>query len=273
MSSDPALVVRGRGDHAATPALADASTRNRMLRALPAEEVARLRSLLEPVAIAPLQRLAEPGQALEHVWFPETAIVSVVRCMRDGSLIEAGTVGREGVAGLAVLLGEPWTPSALIGQVPGRCLRAPFDLLGAALPTLPALDGRIRRAALAFLDQVAQGVACNTLHTVEQRCARWLLTAHDGVDGDEFHLTHEALAQMLAVRRAGVTEAALALQRAGVIRYWRGHVHVLDRAGLEGASCECYAVVRAHRTRLLGPGHAHDASDGARDLMAGQLPD
>lgn len=231
---------------------AQAVQRNRLLRALPVGEYAWLLPQLEPFTLAPMQVLTDVGRPLSYVYFPETAVISVLRRMRDGTLIEAGAVGREGMAGLPALFGVAWSPSTIAGQVPGTCLRMSAAALCAALPELPALAGLLQRYALAFVDQIEQTIACNSLHSVEQRCTRWLLMAHDRVGGDEFHLTHEVLARMLAVRRAGVTGAALALQRAGLIAYSRGRVTILDRAGLEAVACECHAVTRAHAERLLG---------------------
>ncbi len=242
---------------AAVPAARDAppapvrEPRNWILRALPPSEYVRLRPHLETVEISALERLAEAEAPLPYAWFPETGSLSVVRCLRGGLAIEAATVGCEGMAGLEALIDDAWTPAALVGQLPGRCLRVPIERLRAALPALPTLRTLLHRCALAYVDQLEQAVACNAMHSVERRCARWLLAAHDRVDGHELHLTHEVLAQMLAVRRAGVTAAALALQQAGLIRYSRGHVTVLDRAGLEAAACECYGVLRAHQARLL----------------------
>jgi CRP-like cAMP-binding protein len=231
-----------------------AEPRNEVLRALPPDEYARLLPHLEPCAVAPLDVLADAERPLGHVYFPETAIVSVLRRTRDGTLIEAYAVGRDGVVGLPSLLGDPGSPAGtVLGEVPGTCRRVALGTLRGMLPELPALNRLARRLVLALLDQVQQAVACSSLHTVEQRCARWLLMTHDRVGGDEFLLTHEILAQMLAVRRAGVTEAAGVLQRAGLVTYSRGRVRVLDRAGLEAAACECYAVVRAHADRLLEP--------------------
>jgi CRP-like cAMP-binding protein len=165
------------------------------------------------------------------------------------------------MVGLAVLLGDPWSPASVVAQVPGLCLRIPFHQLQALLPQLPSLAALLHRWALAFMDQLAQAIVCNGLHSVDRRCARWLVAAHDRVDGDTFLLTHEALANVLAVRRAGVTEAALALQRAGLIAYGRGRVTVVDRAGLEAAACECYGVGRANLERRLG--HPAGAARGS----------
>src|SRR5688500_2923792 len=174
--------------------------------------------------------------------------------MRDGTLIEAYAVGCDGMVGIPNLLGDPGSPAGVVlGEVPGTCRRVALGTLRAMLPELPELEAMLRRLTLALLDEVQQAVACNSLHSVERRCARWLLMTHDRVGGDEFVLTHEVLAQMLAVRRAGVTVAAGALQRAGYISYSRGRMRICDRAGLEGAVCECYAQVRGHLRRLLGP--------------------
>jgi CRP-like cAMP-binding protein len=230
---------------------APATTHNRVLLALPPEELALIAPHLERVTIAALEVLAEADVRLEHVFFPETAVVSAVRRTHDGTTIETGIVGREGMAGIAVILGSDWSPAVLMGQMPGTVLRMPIEAMRELLPALPALSDLLRRFALAFLDQCGQTIVCNSLHQLEQRCARWLLSAHDHVDGNELHLTHSVLAQMLAVRRAGVTMAALALQRAGLIRYSRGRIQIMDRAGLEAASCECYATVRGHLERLL----------------------
>jgi CRP-like cAMP-binding protein len=245
----------GASDAGASDAggLVPVAPRNEVLRALPADEFARLLPHLEPYAVAPLDVLADAERPLRHAYFPETGLISVLRRMRDGTLIEAYAVGRDGMVGIPHLLGDPGSPAGtVLGEVPGTCRRITFAALRALLPGLPTLERLLQRRLLALLDEVQQAVACNSLHTVEQRCARWLLQTRDRVGGDEFLLTHEVLAQMLAVRRAGVTVAAGALQKAGLITYSRGRVRVLDRAGLEAAACECYAVVRAHTGRLLG---------------------
>jgi CRP-like cAMP-binding protein len=235
-------------------ALSDArgAERNRLLRAIPDDEYARLQPYLEPFQLEPMQILTEPGERIEHVYFPQTGIVSVLRRMRDGTLIEVITIGREGMAGIAVTLGDPESSLVISGQVPGASGRVDAEAFTDLLPNLPRLEELLRRYALTVFEQTSQSLACNSLHSIEQRCARWLLMTHDRVDGDEFILTHEILAQMLAVRRAGVTEAAGALQRAGVISYTRGRITIRDRAGLERFACECYGAVRDQFDRLLG---------------------
>ena len=226
--------------------------RNRLLQAAPADEYDRLRPYLEPVAIVPLQLLADIGEPIRHVYFPETGIISLLSRAADGTLVENGTVGFEGMVGSPLVLGVEWTPAVILGEVAGLSWRLDAATFVRLLPTLPALEALARRHFVYFLAQVSQSLACNSLHPIEKRCARWLLMTHDRVGGDTFELTHEVLAQMLAVRRAGVSGAAHALRRRGLIGYSRGKVTVTDRAGLEAAACECYGIVRDHRARLLG---------------------
>lgn len=227
--------------------------RNHLLRNIPSDEYARIRPSLEPFQVKVMEVFADLGDPVRYVIFPGTSVISLVRRTKEGAMIENGTIGREGMAGMEVTQGVEWALSITTGQVPGDALRMPARDFVAALPGLPTLEKLLRRYNAYFLSQVAQSLTCNSMHPVEQRCARWMLMTQDRVGGDTFQLTHEVLSQMLAVRRAGVTESAVALQRAGYIKYSRGIVRVLDRAGLEGAACECYGVVRTHRDRLLGP--------------------
>ena len=227
--------------------------RNHLLRNIPAEEYARIRPSLEPFQVKVMEMYADLGDPVRYVIFPGTAVISLVRRTKEGAMIENGTIGREGMVGMEVTQGVEWALSITTGQVPGDALRMPARDFVAALPGLPELEKLLRRYNAYFLSQVAQSLTCNSMHPVEQRCARWMLMTQDRVGGDTFQLTHEVLSQMLAVRRAGVTESAVALQRAGHIRYSRGTVTILNRAGLESASCECYGIVRSHRDRLLGP--------------------
>ena len=239
-----------------SPAGTSATTgvgRNLLLRAIPAEEYARLLPHLEPFALEPMQLLAERGDPISHVHFPETGIVSLLSRLADGTLIENGTVGSEGMSGLPLLLGVEWSPVVITGQVPGLSRRVEAATFRELLPTLPVLDALLRRYVVYFLAQMSQSLACNSAHTVEQRCARWLLMTHDRVPGDQFVLTHEVLAQMLAVRRAGVSVAADAMRTRGLIQYSRGRITVTDRAGLEAMACECYGIVRRQRDALVGP--------------------
>ena len=234
------------------PAAGGSALRNRLLLALPADELELLRTHLEPCQLEPLQLLVDGNAPITHVYFPDSGIISVLSRLDDGTLIENGTVGYEGMAGLPLVLGVDWTPSVILGQVPGTSHRVAAAAFRELLPSLPTLTNLLHRYVDDVLAQVSQSLACNSLHSVDQRCARWLLMTDDRVAGSEFLLNHEVLAQMLAVRRAGVSEAAGALQRAGLIRYARGRVTVVNRAGLEAASCECYGVIRAQRQQLLG---------------------
>ena len=240
-------------DRTTDAAPATSTGRNLLLRAIPADEYARLLPHLQPFALEPMQLLAERNDAIPHVHFPETGIVSLLSRLDDGTLIENGTVGCEGMAGLPLLLGVEWTPVVITGQVPGLSRRVDAATFRALLPTLPALETLLRRYAVYFMAQVSQSLACNSAHTVEQRCARWLLMTHDRVPGDQFTLTHDVLAQMLAVRRAGVSVAADAMRTRGLIQYSRGRITVTDRAGLEAVACECYGMVRQQRDAIIGP--------------------
>lgn len=226
---------------------------NRLLGMIPSEEYERLQPDLEQVDM-PLQHvIAEANERVRHVYFPQRGMLSVVTVMKDGSGVEAATVGREGFAGLPVFLGTTTTPARLIVQLRGAARRIEASRFAALVQDSPAFEAVLRRYTLSLLQQVSQSAACNTLHTVDKRCSRWLLMCHDRAGEDEFLLTQEFLAQMLGVRRAGVTMAAGALQRRGFIRYSRGRIRILDRAGLEQFTCECYAAIRRSEIALLSP--------------------
>jgi CRP-like cAMP-binding protein len=229
----------------------DGVHRNRLLAALPPDDLARSWPHLESVRLEQRQVLFDAEEPIRHVYFPETAVVSVVSMLREGGVVEVGTTGCEGMAGLAVFLGDDTPSTRVFAQIPGTALRMDAEAFSRVAGTPGPLHRVMLRFTQAFLTQVAQTAACNAAHLVAQRCARWLLMTHDRVDGDDFPLTHEFLAVMLAVRRAGVTVAMGALQDAGLVRYRRSRVAIRDRAGLEAASCECYGVVQAHYDRLL----------------------
>jgi CRP-like cAMP-binding protein len=233
----------------ATPA----APRNRLLAALPPEVLAALWPRLEPVEL-PLRRvLHTAGEPITAVYFPETGYASALAYMEDGDAAEVGLVGREGMVGLPVLLGAECDDIEAMVQCPGTALRMGAAAFRDELERTPAFRTLLLRYALVHHGQVARTAACNGRHPIEQRLARWLLMAHDRSEGDEFPMTHEFLSMMLGVRRAGVTVAAGALQRAGLIRYERGRMEIADRAGLEAAACECYGVVRRAYDGLLGP--------------------
>jgi CRP-like cAMP-binding protein len=231
---------------------ADGAGGNRILTGLSAREFQRLEPSLTPVALELKDRLLDRGETIGTVYFPETAVVSFLTRMDDGSMIEIATIGNEGLVGVPVFLGAQSMGARDFYQVqvPGRALAMETKTFVEITGRDP-FRGLILRYAQALFSQVTQQVACNGLHSVEERCSRWLLLTHDRVGSDEFLLTQEFLAQMLGVRRASVSVAAGILQKAGFIRYSRGRVTVLDREGLEQSSCECYGIIRAEFDRLL----------------------
>jgi CRP-like cAMP-binding protein len=225
--------------------------RNRILDRLPRRELARIRKALTEIDAAIRGQIYEPNKPFEHVYFPETAIASVVNVLEDGSEIEVATVGYEGMVGLPVFFGTNQSPARSFWQVAGSAFRLDAAFLEKEKRSGSPLAAALGLYTQGFFAQIAQSVTCNRLHNLEQRCARWLLMTHDRVDGNEFSLTQEFLAVMLGVRRAGVSVAAGTLQDAGLIRYRRGSIRVVDRAGLEAAACECYGVVRGQFDRLF----------------------
>jgi CRP-like cAMP-binding protein len=226
---------------------------NRILAGLPAPDREAVFSVATRVPLEFGANIYREGEPIREVYFPDRGVISMVNTMADGTTIEVGTIGREGAAGLGLFLGVSSVTGHTFVQVAGdgwKIDEAPFRDL---LQKRGALSARLGRYTQGLFTQVAQSAACNRAHPVEQRCARWLLMTHDRVDGDEFPLTQEFLAQMLGVRRAGVSEAASALQRTGCISYTRGSIRILDRARLETASCECHLVVQREFDRLLAP--------------------
>jgi len=235
-----------------------AAEQNYLLRLLDRESPALYEQMLpsmETVTLAVRDVLYAPGVPMSHVYFPQTSVCSIVKVMADGRKVEVGTVGNEGMTGLPILFGADETSVECFVQVPGVAKRLSTAALRQAAVVDSPLHAILQRYVHYLFNQTAQLVACNRLHPVEQRCARWLLMTHDRVAGtDTFPLTHEFLAIMLGVRRAGVSVAAEALRRAGVIRYSRGRITVTDRPGLEAATCECYRMDRAEFDQRLGGG-------------------
>jgi CRP-like cAMP-binding protein len=227
---------------------------NWLLRALPPEEHELLAPHLEQVRFELGRVVAEVNTPIEHVYFPETGIISSVSVMADGSAVETATIGLEGMAGIAVFHAVDSTPEHIFVQVPGEGYRMTTEAFRQILPDAPTLRTVLHRYTVGLLTLVGQSSGCNRKHSVLQRCARWLLMTHDRVGRESFELTHHVLSQMLGVRRASVTEAALALHEAGAIEYRRGFVTVLDRATLERAACECYRIIQGTFERLLGEG-------------------
>ena len=226
--------------------------RNRVLAALPQADAERLLARLAPVTLSLRQQLLQPGEPIQTVYFPLTCVCSLVITVEGGGTIEVATVGNEGLVGLPVFLGSASSPGAAFCQVAGQALRLSAEALREETRGGGPLHDVLLRYSQGLVNQIAQSAACARLHTIDQRCARWLLMVQDRVGAERFPLTQQFLAQMLGVRRAGVSAAAGILARAGCIRYARGVITVLDRAGLEAAACACYRVVQDEFDRLLG---------------------
>jgi CRP-like cAMP-binding protein len=233
--------------------LASTAPRNRLLAALPPEDLARLWPRLVPVKLELRQTVHASEEEITTVVFPETGYVSRLAPMDDGDFAEIGLMGPEGMVGLAVLLGSDRDSCETLVQVAGTALQIGADAFREELDRIPSLRAVLNLYVLAHFEQVTRTGACNGRHNIEQRLARWMLMAHDRVEGDEFPMTHEFMAMMLGVRRAGVTVTAGGLQKAGLIHYERGRMTVMDRPGLEAVSCECYGIARRAYDRLLGP--------------------
>ena len=225
---------------------------NRLLGLLTPEDQDRLRPHLHPVELEYKQPLYQAGVTIEFAWFIESGVGSLVNTMANGDAAEVGTIGNEGMVGLPLILGDTRAPTEVYVQVPGAGLRMTAASFSRELAHSETMRKVMLHYTHAFFNQVAQSAACNQLHSLRQRCCRWLLMTHDRMQADEFLLTQEFLAMMLGVQRTGVTAAAGALQRSGIITYKRGNVTVIDRAGLERQSCECYGISRMEFDRLLG---------------------
>jgi CRP-like cAMP-binding protein len=227
----------------APPQLPRAASTNLLLAALSPDDFALISLQLQQVPLALRTVLYEPGAIIEYVYFPTTGCVSMIHGTADGS-VEVGTIGLEGMVGIPVLLRADSEPTRALVQVEGEGFRIGSDAFRAVIAESAHMERIFLRYALALFNQVAQSVACNRLHSLEERCARWLLITHDRVDGDVFKLTQEFLSYMLGVHRPAVTLAAGILQGAGYIKYSRGTITVTDRRGLEGAACSCYQATR-----------------------------
>jgi CRP-like cAMP-binding protein len=235
---------------------------SRFLAALPPDELAVVRPSLSTISLESGHILYEQHARIDRVYFPETAVVSLLSRMANDAVVEVGTIGNEGVVGLGLFLGADVSLPETLAQVPGTAQFMTSDDFRAAVTQLPVLRSILAKCMHAFVTQVSQTAACNRLHGIEQRCARWLLLTHDRVGGaDTFPLTHQFLSFMLGVRRAGVTEALGALTLAGLIRSVKGSITILDRPGLEAACCECYAIVRLHSGAPFAPAAVALAGD------------
>ena len=223
---------------------------NQLLAALPDAEWERWQPQLERVDLPLGQVLYESGSVLSHVYFPTTAIVSLLYVMEDGASAEIAVVGNEGVVGISLFMGGESTPSRAVVQSAGQGYRLKAEAIKDEFNRAPVLH-LLLRYTQALITQMAQTAVCNRHHSLSQQLCRWLLLSMDRLQGNELVMTQELIANMLGVRREGVTESALKLQRAGIIQYARGRITVLNRAGLEARSCECYAVVKKEYDRLL----------------------
>ena len=232
-------------------------TANRILNSLTRSEYERLTPHLQPVNLWFGEVLCRPDEPITHVYFPNRGTVSIVSVFEDGGNVEVGMVGNEGMFGVCVFLGSISTPLQAVVQMPGDGLRMRAEVLRQEFEKGEQLQDLLLRYTQAFIMQIAQNAACNRAHKMEGRLARWLLMCQDRSHSKELALTHEFIATMLGTRRASITEAACQLQHAGLIRYRRGRITVVDREGLEVASCECYPIVRKEFIRLVGGnGHA-----------------
>jgi CRP-like cAMP-binding protein len=230
----------------------DSALMNHLLAALPAEEFARLSPNLEPVTLSLGQVIYESGEQLEHVFFPTTAIISLLYIMENGSTAEIGMAGNDGMVGIALFMGGSTTPNRAVVQSAGNA----FRLKAKALRFEFHLSGEFQNILLRYtqylMTQISQTAVCNRLHSVEQQLCRWLLINHDLLQSNKLIMTHDLIANMLGVRREGVSIAAGHLQKLKLIKYVRGTITMLDRDGLENAACECYQVVKEEYDRLMG---------------------
>lgn len=229
-------------------------TGNRVLDALPVEERERLRPNLGLMSHRMKQVLFDPGQPVDAVHFPLDGFISLVTALHEGQIVEVATIGNEGIVGVPMVRGGSLAVRAL-SQVPGRALRMNGAVFREEFEKPGPFRDIVENYLQALFGQIAQAAACNRLHSNEERLSRWLLMSHDRVGTDTFPITHEFLAQMLGSRRATVTLSAGLLQAAGLIRYHRGRVTVIDRPGLEAVSCECYAVIRSALERVVASAH------------------
>jgi CRP-like cAMP-binding protein len=225
---------------------------NRLLAALPSDEYERLLPRLQEVSLSLGEVVYEFGGQLDYVYFPTSSIVSLLYTMENGTSAEMGLTGNDGVVGIALFMGGGTMPNRAVVQSAGEAIRMKAKMLQDEFARGGKFQNRLLRYTQALITQISQTAVCNRLHSVEQQLCRWLLLSHDRVKADELIMTQELIADMLGVRREGVTVAAGGLQDAGAISYVRGHIKILDRQKLEETVCECYRVVKDESDRLLG---------------------
>lgn len=227
---------------------------NNLLASLPPDEFQRVSSNLTWRPLKVRQVLHKRGEPIAEIFFPGRSVCSITNTMEDGGMVEVATVGREGLVGIGAVMGNPIAAGDAFVQIAAEPAAVmPVDAFTRELEHRGAFHAAVTRYTQAFVSLLMQSVACNGLHSAEQRCCRWLLMTHDRIGQDEFPLTHEFLAVMLGVRRPTVTLVMAELARAGIVSHVRGHVRIVDRNGLEGASCECYRNIRSVFDRLLAP--------------------
>lgn len=229
-----------------------AAGENRILTALPSSEREELFGLVRNVTLPVKTVLFEPGSPIDALYFPTDGVISLVTPLHDGAIVEVATIGNEGIVGVPIV---PLGGLAVraISQVAGHSLRMNATAFLSLSERSTAFQTLVNKYTQALFGQISQAAACNRLHSSEERLSRWLLMSHDRVGSDQFMITQEFLGQMLGARRSTVSVSAGILQRAGLIRYVRGHVTIVDRAGLEAVSCECYAVIRTELERVTDP--------------------
>ena len=225
---------------------------NRLLTLLSDDDYERLRPHLTYENMDYRKILYEASRPIEHVYFPIDGVASLVLTMKDGATVEVGTIGSEGVVGLPIVLDDQYAPSSVYVQVPGAALKMDATVFSSELARSPTLKAKLLRYVHAFFNQVAQSAACAHLHKLEPRCCRWLLMTRDRMPTDEFLLTQEFLGMMLGVQRPSVSLVMGSLQSAGIVRYARGRVTILNRQALQDRACECYAISKHEFDRLLG---------------------
>jgi len=229
-----------------------AHSANRLLAATSASDFLILKPSLELVPLELRTVLVDVGEPIRHVYFPHSAVICLMAVMGEQEIAETATVGPEGAVGVEVLLGKPTAMHRTLVQIPGAASRIGVREFSAAIQESGSFRALLLRYMGAFLLQVSQSVACNSLHKLEERCSRWLLMAHDRAHRDEFQLTQEFLADMLGVHRPTVTIVARTLQAAGLIKYNRGRLTIVDRRGLEESACECYGIVKRAYEEIYG---------------------
>lgn len=225
---------------------------NHLLGCISKEEMGRLLPHLQPVSLSLGKVIYESGEKLDYIYFPTTAIISLLYIMESGATAEIGVVGNDGLIGIAIFMGGDTTPNRAVVQSAGHALKMKAQVMKDEFTRGGRFHNQCLRYTQALITQISQTAVCNRLHSVDQQLCRWLLLSHDRLPSDRLIMTHDLIANMLGVRREGITHAAKRLQRAGYISYVRGDMTILDRKGIEADVCECYQVVRTEYERLLG---------------------